>query len=53
MRFFSQTMFTPAALIGSAALGMLFLPPSKFSYSDQRQQQYHIFQFLYRATLPQ
>lgn len=50
VRFFSQTMFTPAALIGSAALGLLFLPPAKFAFCDPQQQPYRIFQFLYRAT---
>ncbi len=50
VRFFSQTMFTPAALIGSAALGLLFLPPAKFAFCDPHQQPYRIFQFLYRAT---
>eukprot|EP00913_Durusdinium_trenchii_P031577 g29569.t1 len=42
-------MFTPAALIGSAALGLLFMPPAKFSFSDQTQQPYKVFQFLYRV----
>jgi len=49
VRFFSQTMFTPAALIGSAALGLLFLPPAKFAFCDPQQQPYRIFQFLYRV----
>ncbi|CAK9067305.1 Reticulocyte-binding protein 2 homolog a [Durusdinium trenchii] len=42
VRFFSETMFTPAALIGSAALGLLFMPPAKFSFSDQTQQPYKV-----------
>jgi hypothetical protein len=50
VRFFSQTMFTPAALIGSAALGLLFLQPAKFAFCNPRDQPYSIFQFLYRAS---
>lgn len=49
VRFFSQTMFTPAALIGSAALGLLFLQPAKFAFCNPRDQPYSIFQFLYRV----
>ncbi|CAJ1364981.1 unnamed protein product [Effrenium voratum] len=49
VRFFSDTMRVPAALIGSAALGMLFLPPTKFAWSKEEYHHYQMFDFLYRA----
>ena len=49
MRFFSDTMRVPAALIGSAALGMLFLPPTKFAWSKEEYHHYQMFDFLYRV----
>ncbi|CAE7944335.1 unnamed protein product [Symbiodinium sp. KB8] len=49
VRFFSETMRVPAALIGSAALGMLFLPPWKFGWCKDDRPQLEVFEFLYRA----
>ncbi|CAE7668947.1 TBC1D13, partial [Symbiodinium pilosum] len=49
VKFFSDTMRVPAALIGSAALGMLFLPPKKFGWCGDVEPQPEVFDFLYRA----
>ncbi|CAE7224012.1 TBC1D13 [Symbiodinium natans] len=49
VRFFAETMRVPAALIGSAALGMLFLPPTKFGWRKEDHPQPEVFDILYRA----
>jgi len=38
IKFFSDTMRVPATLLGSAALGMLFLPPFKWGFLKEEQQ---------------